>query len=126
PLTVTIHLFQNENGGYGPDQIKSLDSVTDPSLTTFSFTIDTSNFDIKQSTKTPTVNIGSTMSDTQLSSGTNSLTVKDNYTGDSQYIASLAAAGKPIYGQSLFKTAGAALGAAGTSTFDPTSKTNGD
>lgn len=126
PITVTIHLVPSTSSWDGVGTVyktSSLDGV-DPSLTTFSFSIYSSQIDITKDTKATAVATGTSMADTSLQSGNNSLDVTDNYSNKDSDAANMGRT--PIYGKSLFTTADAAMKYAQSSTFDPTSTTSGD
>ncbi|GEO58363.1 hypothetical protein [Companilactobacillus bobalius] len=122
PLTATIHVRESKNDSDAP--LTSIATVTDPTLLDFSFAIKLSKFDITTDTNLITTNVGTFL--TSLQSGNNKLAITDNYTGDSKYANSLAAAEKPILGQSLFRDLDSARKYAGESDFNPSVTNRGN
>jgi len=120
PLTIGVHVRQSTDsadGTYNPPSVpKPLDKY---------FTMGLSQFDVTTDSTTPSVHTGTTLSDSDLTKN-NSLSIDDNYKGDKKYTASMTAAQKPNYGQSLFTTKESALAYAESSSFDPKSAKSGN
>ncbi|WP_334352581.1 hypothetical protein [Companilactobacillus sp. HBUAS56257] len=110
PIRATVHVTAKSD---------SLLRDIDPSLTTFSFNIYLSRFDIKKDNSDIIVSSGTTLTDSILNEvGTNSLSVTDNYSQNGGDTTSMSA---PHFGKSVFSSEKDAQNYAESDDFDPES-----
>jgi len=119
PIKIEVNLVTDKNNAaYNPHTLADPKIEADPTLTSFSYSIYKSQFNI-QSSKVNAV-VGTSMSD--LSSGDDSLGVSDKYTTT----GSSSKTRIPIYGKSLYSSQTKAIEDADKSDFNTDSDSRGD
>lgn len=130
PLTLRVRLTTDDgtykmhdgnNVNYSPHTLEDPKMLANPSLMDFSVTLNKSEIHVTKDTDTPTIPIGTSMSDTALNGGDNSLSIIDKYTSEN----SADKTRTPIYGQSLFNSRGDASDYVKSADFSATSTTAG-